>query len=171
MYIHYNKYDLSYLYIHQLRKSMTLGTSTIKYTECVLMTTMCPNSRECDPHTHQSAIAVRVACMPSDLVDFCEDVAKWMDQDQRNVIAVHCKGGKGRTGTMISAWLVRSGLFPQAQKSLAYFRERRTDRSRGTKNQGVDTPSQVCQCSSLPWPMGCTVCALCVCTESLCLLL
>ena len=66
-----------------------------------------------------------------------------MEEDQRNVIAVHCKGGKGRTGTMVAAWLVRSGLFRQAQDSLAYFRERRTDRSRGTKNQGVDTPSQV----------------------------
>ena len=66
-----------------------------------------------------------------------------MEEDPENVIAVHCKGGKGRTGMMVAAWLVRSGLFPQAQQSLAYFRERRTDRSRGTKNQGVDTPSQV----------------------------
>ena len=66
-----------------------------------------------------------------------------MDEDPSNVIAVHCKGGKGRTGMMVAAWLVRSGQFPQAQQSLAYFRERRTDRSRGTKNQGVDTPSQV----------------------------
>lgn len=65
-----------------------------------------------------------------------------MDEDPSNVIAVHCKGGKGRTGMMVAAWLVRSGQFPQAQQSLAYFRERRTDRSRGTKSQGVDTPSQ-----------------------------
>lgn len=78
-----------------------------------------------------------------DLVDFCEDVHEWMERDSRNVIAVHCKGGKGRTGMMVAAWLVRSGQFQQAQQSLAYFRERRTDRSRGSKNQGVDTPSQV----------------------------
>lgn len=84
--------------------------------------------------------------MFSDLIDFCEDVYEWMSEDSRNVIAVHCKGGKGRTGTMVAAWLVRSGLFSQAQQSLAYFRERRTDRSRGTKNQGVDTPSQVSEC-------------------------
>ena len=69
-----------------------------------------------------------------------------MSEDSQNVIVVHCKGGKGRTGTMVAAWLVRSGLFSQAQQSLAYFRERRTDRSRGTKNQGVDTPSQVSGC-------------------------
>ena len=48
----------------------------------------------------------------------------------------------GRTGTMISAWLVRAGLFSGAGESLAYFSVRRTDRTRGNKSQGVQTPSQ-----------------------------
>lgn len=91
----------------------------------------------------------------SDLVDFCEDVYGWMAEDPSNVIAVHCKGGKGRTGMMVAAWLLRSGQFPQAQQSLAYFRERRTDRSRGTKNQGVDTPSQVVQAGCSVWWSNC----------------
>ena len=43
---------------------------------------------------------------------------------------------------MISAWLVRSGLFEEARDSLEYFTIRRTDKSRGKKSQGVDTPSQ-----------------------------
>lgn len=43
---------------------------------------------------------------------------------------------------MISAWLVRSGLFEEAGKSLAYFSDRRTDRNLGSKSQGVETPSQ-----------------------------
>lgn len=76
-------------------------------------------------------------------MDFCEDVYSWMEEDEENVVVVHCKGGKGRTGTMVAAWLVRSGLFQQARESLEYFNERRTDKSRGKKNQGVDTPSQV----------------------------
>ena len=66
-----------------------------------------------------------------------------MEEDEENVVVVHCKGGKGRTGMMVAAWLVRSGLFQQARESLEYFNERRTDKSRGKKNQGVDTPSQV----------------------------
>lgn len=78
----------------------------------------------------------------TDLVDFCEDVLTWMEANQENVIVVHCKGGKGRTGTMISSWLVRAGLFLGANESLAYFSDRRTDKSRGTKCQGVQTPSQ-----------------------------
>ncbi len=43
---------------------------------------------------------------------------------------------------MISAWLVRSGLFEEARDSLEYFTLRRTDKSLGKKTQGVDTPSQ-----------------------------
>lgn len=43
---------------------------------------------------------------------------------------------------MISAWLVRSGLFEEAGKSLAYFSDRRTDKKLGNKSQGVETPSQ-----------------------------
>lgn len=78
----------------------------------------------------------------TDLVDFCEDAFTWMDGNTENIIVVHCKGGKGRTGTMISAWLVRSGLFEQAGESLAYFSDRRTDKAKGKKSQGVQTPSQ-----------------------------
>jgi hypothetical protein len=48
----------------------------------------------------------------------------------------------GRTGTMISSWLVRAGLFMGANESLAYFSDRRTDKSKGLKCQGVQTPSQ-----------------------------
>ena len=31
---------------------------------------------------------------------------KWLKQNPKNVVAVHCKGGKGRTGVMCSAWLM-----------------------------------------------------------------
>ena len=28
-------------------------------------------------------------------MSFCDDVYNWMDEDSKNVIVVHCKGGKG----------------------------------------------------------------------------
>lgn len=79
----------------------------------------------------------------------------------------------GRTGTMVCTWLIDSDQFENAevsfwivqsrvnewgeyfkyratsycvfvhQESLEYFGERRTDKSRSSKFQGVETPSQV----------------------------
>ena len=37
---------------------------------------------------------------------FCESAKRWLDADPRNVVAVHCKAGKGRTGMMICALMV-----------------------------------------------------------------
>jgi protein tyrosine phosphatase len=37
-----------------------------------------------------------------------DSVTAWFEEDKNNVIAVHCKGGKGRTGTMISVALLKS---------------------------------------------------------------
>lgn len=77
-----------------------------------------------------------------DMVRFTKNVHEWLAQDKDNVIAVHCKGGKGRTGTMICIWLVEAGLFGSAEASLDYFGNRRTDLAVGSKFQGVETPSQ-----------------------------
>ncbi|TRY83173.1 hypothetical protein DNTS_020674 [Danionella cerebrum] len=77
-----------------------------------------------------------------DLLHFTACVRDWMAADPRNVIAIHCKGGKGRTGTMVCTWLIDSDQFESAQESLDYFGERRTDKSRSSKFQGVETPSQ-----------------------------
>jgi hypothetical protein len=49
------------------------------------------------------------------MVDFCSNVREFMAQDKQNVISIHCKGGKGRTGTMICVWLIDCGLFGDAE--------------------------------------------------------
>lgn len=54
-------------------------------------------------------------CFHSDMLKYVQSVRDFMNEDPANVIAVHCKGGKGRTGTMICVWLVESGLFEEAQ--------------------------------------------------------
>lgn len=38
--------------------------------------------------------------------DFCHQVADWLQKDPQNIAVVHCKAGKGRTGTMICCYLV-----------------------------------------------------------------
>jgi len=45
-------------------------------------------------HTHQISMQA-----------FCSTAKRWMLMHPDNIIAVHCKGGKGRTGMMISAFL------------------------------------------------------------------
>ncbi|XP_029458635.1 phosphatidylinositol 3,4,5-trisphosphate 3-phosphatase TPTE2-like [Rhinatrema bivittatum] len=78
----------------------------------------------------------------ADMLKFTASVREWMAEDEKNIIAIHCKGGKGRTGTMVCTWLVDSDQFESAKASLDYFGERRTDTSMSTKFQGVETPSQ-----------------------------
>ncbi|KAF7654515.1 hypothetical protein LDENG_00068860 [Lucifuga dentata] len=77
-----------------------------------------------------------------DMLKYTASVREWMSADPKNIIAIHCKGGKGRTGTLICTWLIDSDQFESAQDSLEYFGERRTDKSRSSKFQGVETPSQ-----------------------------
>ncbi|CAH1778217.1 unnamed protein product [Owenia fusiformis] len=78
----------------------------------------------------------------SEMISYASSVRLWLALDPKNIIAVHCKGGKGRTGTMICVYLLDSGELEAASDSLEYFGTRRTDLSVGRKFQGVETPSQ-----------------------------
>ena len=63
----------------------------------------------------------------------CKDVTEWLEFDARNVAALHCKAGKGRTGTVICAYLScrykDKGV--TSQKALDFFAERRTHNKKG----------------------------------------
>lgn len=55
-----------------------------------------------------------------DMLKYTEGVREWMAADSRNIIAIHCKGGKGRTGTLVCTWLIDSDQFESAQVGLCY---------------------------------------------------
>ena len=55
------------------------------------------------------------------LVQFLHRVEIFFDQNPNNVIAVHCKGGKGRTGVFISAWLRYRSVTPVCPACLVQF--------------------------------------------------
>ena len=67
----------------------------------------------------------------------CESMESWLCADPKNVAVVHCKAGKGRTGTIIAAYLLHSGACATADEALQLFGDRRTRNGRG-----VTIPSQ-----------------------------
>ena len=69
---------------------------------------------------------------------FCKSVQEWLRENPKNVTVIHCKAGKGRTGLLISCYLLYSGRSPNADAALQFFAVQRT------KNEkGVTIPSQI----------------------------
>jgi len=75
------------------------------------------------------------------LVELCQELVPWME-DPRHVIVIHCKGGKGRSGTAICAWLLHTGQCTTPEEALNLFGCMRTDSTKKGRIQGVETASQ-----------------------------
>lgn len=70
---------------------------------------------------------------PTDLImmlEFCIDAYLYLAQHENNVIAVHCKAGKGRTGLMICAYLVFTQAYNDKQ-AIQVYGQRRTYNGKG----------------------------------------
>eukprot|EP01102_Stenamoeba_stenopodia_P002524 TRINITY_DN12360_c0_g1_i1.p1 TRINITY_DN12360_c0_g1~~TRINITY_DN12360_c0_g1_i1.p1 ORF type:complete len:498 (+),score=102.62 TRINITY_DN12360_c0_g1_i1:32-1495(+) len=77
------------------------------------------------------------------ILDFCEQAKPFMEESTENVLGIHCKGGKGRSGTMVCCWLLYNGDFITAEQVMTHFGKKRTDAFKKGKIQGVETASQV----------------------------
>lgn len=75
------------------------------------------------------------------LVRFLHRVENFMDEGSHNVIAVHCKGGKGRTGVFVCAWLRYSQFRDNCLDAMEYFASRRSG-PKAKHTQGVTGASQ-----------------------------
>ncbi|EDV26470.1 uncharacterized protein TRIADDRAFT_54505 [Trichoplax adhaerens] len=73
------------------------------------------------------------------LCSICKSMKSWLESDDENVVVVHCKGGKGRTGVVIAAYLQYSKVCSTPEAALEVFKMKRFH----NKNGGVTQPSQI----------------------------
>jgi len=75
---------------------------------------------------------------PIDLMrPFCLSVESFLGKHPSNVVAIHCKAGKGRTGMLISSYLLHCGRCQTSEEALRFFGNHRT-----LNGKGVTIPSQ-----------------------------
>lgn len=78
-------------------------------------------------------------CPPLQLVAaFCQSAYSWLKADLDNVVVVHCKAGKARTGLMISSLLLYLKFYPTAEESIAFYNQKRC-----VDGKGLILPSQL----------------------------
>eukprot|EP01080_Neovahlkampfia_damariscottae_P005746 gene5746-9567_t len=76
------------------------------------------------------------------LMMIIKSVAGWLEADEKNVVAIHCKAGKGRTGTVICSYLLYKGICNTPEEALLFFKKMRSNGD-NPKGGSVDEPSQV----------------------------
>ncbi|KAL6572990.1 Phosphatidylinositol 3,4,5-trisphosphate 3-phosphatase and protein-tyrosine-phosphatase pten2a [Orobanche hederae] len=78
-------------------------------------------------------------CPPIELITlFCQSAYLWLKEDILNVVVVHCKAGKARTGLMICSLLLFLKFFPSAEECINYYNQQRC-----VDGKGLILPSQI----------------------------
>eukprot|EP01133_Synstelium_polycarpum_P003505 gene3505-4004_t len=65
------------------------------------------------------------------LFEIVNSLDNWLKADAENIAVVHCKGGKGRTGTIICCYLFYSCYFPTMEQSMGHFADMRSKTKKG----------------------------------------
>lgn len=69
---------------------------------------------------------------------FCKDVHEWVSEKENRIAAIHCKAGKGRTGLLITCYLLWDKTFATSALALRYYAIKRT-----MDAKGITIPSQL----------------------------
>eukprot|EP01012_Entosiphon_sulcatum_P023047 TRINITY_DN28027_c0_g1_i1.p1 TRINITY_DN28027_c0_g1~~TRINITY_DN28027_c0_g1_i1.p1 ORF type:complete len:342 (-),score=45.67 TRINITY_DN28027_c0_g1_i1:96-1121(-) len=68
------------------------------------------------------------------LLQVVREMHEWVSASEANVAVVHCLAGKGRTGTVIAAYLMYTCQCSTAEEALTFFKDKR--------NEGVEAVGQ-----------------------------
>jgi hypothetical protein len=77
------------------------------------------------------------------LVECVAAMHDWLSQHPSNVCAIHCLAGKGRTGTVVSSYLIHDRMADSPDQALQFFARQRYNKISHNKPMGVEVPSQV----------------------------
>jgi len=102
--------------------------------------------RDYPPETFHGRVE-RIGCMDHNTPEYKQILqfvasCRTFLEEPGSVVAAHCKGGKGRTGTMICALLLATGVVATAEAALDLFAQKRTEEGAEPGTQGVSGPSQ-----------------------------
>lgn len=70
-------------------------------------------------HTFLSCLMLARRCISS------LKVGDQLEENKENIVVVHCIAGKGRTGSLISAYMLYVNAFTENQKAIVYYKEKR----------------------------------------------
>lgn len=116
----------------------------LRHPKCHKVYNLCSEEdRSYDPETfheysHEVKFADHNPCPLRQVHTLIQDMHDYLNENPNNVVAIHCKAGKGRTGFAVSCLLMREGLCSSATRALKKFSAART-----TDGKGVTIPSQV----------------------------
>jgi len=72
------------------------------------------------------------------LYECIEDITEFLSSSPKNVVAINCKAGKGRTGVIVCCSMIRSNISKDANSALRDYGTNRT-----YNGKGVTIPSQI----------------------------
>lgn len=75
------------------------------------------------------------------LISAVQAMDSWNQSDPSNVVVVHCKGGKGRTGLVIAAYMLMARIFEDPDLAMEHFAVKRFESTDRTKT-GITQYSQ-----------------------------
>jgi len=72
------------------------------------------------------------------LFQILQVIESFMVADPKNVVAVHCKAGRGRTGVVIASYFLYSKLIHDSESAVTLFAQ-----ARSATQEGIEIPSQL----------------------------